>query len=572
MFRSSDRRLLRYLVRQTVLLIAVFVFTACAPATRPAASSPPDRAQNAAEQVSLPHGTLTIAWAQEPSTLRYRFGDQGFVAPELGSLFDSSLTISDNLGALHPVMAERLPTQENGDWVVNPDGTMQTTYHLRPGIRWHDGTPVTASDFVFAHRVYADPLVPMTRTIEGLVSDVAAPDDRTVLIRWSQTYVRASEGMRPLPRHVLEEKYRIAKGDEFISGPEWTTSFVGAGPYRLERWEPGTRITARAVADWFLGPPHIESLEIRFIADPNTVLAHLLAGQVDIAWTPLVRFDITTAQEFPTRGGGYLKSWENRFRYLEVQYRAVPGWQQGVTDPRVRRALIHAIDRPAIADVATGGLGRVADAWVVPTDPVYPEVDRAITKYSYDPSRASALLAEAGWRAPTGLLVTDADGKTLDVEMNAGSTGPQVATIIADYWKAVGINPSVAMVPAGNARDPVFRATFTAAHIGETNATPYGFRFISSMIPDPPRTLGWNVGSYSDPEVDRLHNTYMTSVDERTRRDAYVALNQRMSAQAAYSPLYYPPDLLLGRNRLAGPVGEMGSGLTWNIFEWEVSD
>jgi ABC-type transport system substrate-binding protein len=220
----------------------------------------------------------------------------------------------------------------------------------------------------------------------------------------------------------------------------------------------------------------------------------------------------------------------------------------------------------------TGGLSQAADAWVLPVDPIFPEVDRAITKYPYDPRRASALLAEAGWRAQTGPVLTDADGKTLDVEMNAGSTGPQMATIIADNWKTIGINSSVAMAPAANARDPVFRATFTATHIGETNATPFGFRFLSPLIPNPPQTSGWNVGSFSDPEIDRLHTLVVASIDERVRRDAYLALNQRMSALVAYSPIYYPAEILLARNRLTGPVGEQGWGLTWNLFEWEVTE
>lgn len=569
---SWQRSSARYF-KHGLLVAAVLVVSACGPTARPAAPEEPRSGASSPPQARAPRGTLAMAWAQEPGNLRHKFGEQGFVGNDLGNIFDSSLTYYDHRGALHPMMAQAIPTQENGDWVINPDGTMVTIYRLREQIRWHDGVPVTAHDFDFARRVYTDPAIPFSRTTEGLVSEVEARDDTTIVLRWSESYIRANEGLRPLPRHLLEEKYRTNKADEFVSGEEWTTSFVGSGPYRLERWERGARIVGRAYLDWFRGPPRIETIEIRFITDPNTVLAHLLAGEVDLAWTPLVRFEISTAQQlWAARGEGYLKSWETRLRYLEFQNREVPNWQRAVTDPRIRQALIHAIDRPAIADVMTGGLGRAAEAWVLPVDPIFPEVDRAITKYPYDPRRAISLLAEGGWRAPAGPAITDADGKTLDVEMNAGSTGPQIATIIADNWKTVGINSSVATVPAANARDPVFRATFPATHIGETNATPFGFRFISSLIPNPPQTLGWNVGGFSDPEVDRLHNVAVTSFDEGVRRDAYIALNQRMSVQAAYTPLYYPAEILIARGRLTGPVGEHGGGLTWNLFEWEVTD
>lgn len=520
-----------------------------------------------------------MAWTQEPDNLRPKFAQFGVLTGTPEYMFNSALTLYDNQGTLRPMLAEQLPTQANDDWVVNADGTMVTTYRLRQHTRWHDGAPLTAHDFSFAYRVYMDPAMPVNRDIERRMAHVEARDDRTLVVAWSELFPLANalgfSGLPPLPRHLLQEKYRTTSADEFVSGEEWSTSYVGSGPYRLERWERGARIVAAAYLDWFLGPPRIQTVEVRFIGDPNTVLGHLLAGEVDVASTPVVRFDIPSAKElWAGRSDGYLRTWETRLRWLEFQYRAVPNWQRAVTDLRARQALIHAIDRPAIADVMTGGLGQAGKAWVLPGDPIFPEVDRAITKYPYDPQRAISLLEEAGWRAPSGTLLIDADGKTLDLQVNGGSTGPQLATIIADNWKAVGINSSVATVPPALQRDPVFRATFVASHIGEALITPFSFRFLLSLIPDPPRTLGWNAGGFTDPEVERLNGLVWTSLDEGTRRNAFVTLTKRMSDLAAYGPLYYPVEMLVARSRLKGPVGEYAgqTGITWNIFEWQVTD
>ncbi|MBM2811833.1 MAG: hypothetical protein HW416_2592, partial [Chloroflexi bacterium] len=95
----------------------------------------------------------------EPESLHPKFS-QGSGAAEFDWIFSSTLTIQDFQAVAHPVLAEEIPTQSNGMWVVNPDGTMTTTYRLREGARWHDGTPLTAQDFVFAHEVYVDPGVP----------------------------------------------------------------------------------------------------------------------------------------------------------------------------------------------------------------------------------------------------------------------------------------------------------------------------------------------------------------------------------------------------------------------------
>jgi peptide/nickel transport system substrate-binding protein len=520
-----------------------------------------------------------MAWTQEPDSLRPKFAQQGVLTGTPEFMFNSALTLYDNHGTLRPMMAERLPAQENGDWVVNADGTMVTIYRVRQNVRWHDGVPLTARDFAFAYRVYVDPGMPVIRDIERKMAQVEARDDHTLVIAWSELYPLANalgfSALPPLPRHLLEEKYRTAPANEFVSGDEWSTSYVGSGPYRLERWDRGASLTARAYPEWFLGPPRIQTVEVRFIGDPNTVLGHLLAGEVDFASTPVVRFDIPSAKDlWAGRSDGYMRSWETRMRWMEFQYREVPNWQRAVTDPRVRQALIHAIDRPAIAEVMTGGLGRAGEAWVLPGDPMFAEIDRAITKYPYDPQRAAVLLGEAGWRIRAGSLLTDAEGKTLDVEMNGGSTGPQIASIIADNWKATGVNSSVATVPPALSRDPVFRATFPASHIGEVPITPFTVRFVQAQIADPPRTIGWNAGGFSDPEVERLNDLVLTTLDAGVRRTTFVALNKRLSDLAAYAPLYHPVELFVARSRVKGPVGEYAGqqSITWNIFEWEVTD
>jgi peptide/nickel transport system substrate-binding protein len=336
------------------------------------------------------------------------------------------------------------------------------------------------------------------------------------------------------------------------------------------------RIVARAYEDWFLGPSRIDTIEVRFIGDPSTVLANLLAGEIDFTSSPPLRVTeaIVARDQWADGGAGYIKTWEQRLRYLEFQYREVPNWQRVVTDARVRKALLHAIDRQQLAAVMTSGLGRVADAWVLPADPNFPEVDRTIVKYPFDPQRAVTILEEAGWRRSASGGLTNAAGQTLDIDVNSGSAEPQVPTIVADAWKAVGINAGLDMVPTAQLADPRVRSGFSAARVGQRGPTMDGFHLISSKIPQPPRFNESNYGSFSDSEVDRLQNLAVTSFDEVERRQAAIMMNQLLSELVAYAPLYYQSDVLVAKSKLSGPSGPglNQPGVTWNIFEWDVAE
>jgi ABC-type transport system substrate-binding protein len=99
------------------------------------------------------------------------------------------------------------------------------------------------------------------------------------------------------------------------------------------------------------------------------------------------------------------------------------------------------------------------------------------------------------------------------------------------------------------------------------------FVFTSSHFPTvEARWQGANRGSFYDPEVDRLHDLAMTSLDEAPRRSAVIALHRRMSETLGIGPLYQNPKLLIAKNKVQGPIGEapQDSGLTWNVFEWEI--
>lgn len=109
-----------------------------------------------------------------------------------GPYVNAGLADVDDRGIVQPVLLERLPSQEDGSWIVNPDGTMRTLLTLRKDLKWQDGYALTAADFVFAYRVYRDKDMPlMTDVPERYMSAVVAMDERTIEVTWQRIYVEA---------------------------------------------------------------------------------------------------------------------------------------------------------------------------------------------------------------------------------------------------------------------------------------------------------------------------------------------------------------------------------------------
>src|SRR4051794_15457102 len=152
-------------------------------------------------------------------------------------LVNSPLVVLDAKGASIPRLAAELPSRDNGSWVVNDDGTMATTWKIRPNAVWHDGTPITSKDFAFALRVYKDPQITVAlRDPERMMDRVEALDDKTFVVYWSQVYPWGNRllgtQLDPLPEHLLATQYEGDK-DAFQNSQFWTSpSYVGSGPYR----------------------------------------------------------------------------------------------------------------------------------------------------------------------------------------------------------------------------------------------------------------------------------------------------------------------------------------------------
>src|SRR6266545_34424 len=277
--------------RFLVVSLVIFGVAACAPAPSPTSS-----ASSAVAPTSQGPKRVVIAMAGDPPGISTHINPAGTATPglpELLGLVAPGVSVVDGEGQRTPLLASEIPSTERGSWLVFPDGRMQTTWKLRPGITWHDGHPFTSADLVFAATVGRDPELSEFGDVAFTgVERVEAPDPLTVTVYWKRPYTDAdamfapgpeanSGYAEPMPFHILGPLYSEDK-NRVRESAYWTTEFVGHGAFQLREFLPGSMLRLAAYDQYVLGRPKIDEIEVRFITSTPTLVANVLAGEVEM--------------------------------------------------------------------------------------------------------------------------------------------------------------------------------------------------------------------------------------------------------------------------------------------------
>jgi peptide/nickel transport system substrate-binding protein len=495
----------------------------------------------------------------------------------------AGLTVYDERGNLLPRIAQSVPSVEDGDWKVFPDGRMEVTWKLRPDVRWHDGVGLTADDYVFGMQVITDPEVPATRPRAAqFISQVSAPDAETLVLVWKSTYFLANSGaldsIVALPRHLLGDLYERGERAAFSNNPYWTYQFVGLGPYQMARWEPGSTIELEAFDPYFLGRPRIDRVIYQFRGNADVALTALLAGEADMvgmgAFKPTSLPSLKAQIETPGKGTvlGVFRGTRN----LEPQFRdPTAPWAR---DVRVREALIRMLDRQTLVDSLMEGSTDVAHTLPAADDPLYPLlVQRGLATYPFDLRRSQALLDEAGWtRGPSGAYRSESGGElALEVRTTAIKPGAVEETeALAYQFRAAGVSASTFHIQDEATNKPELRGTYTGFLSGPRSNGPEFFqRYLSSQIASPQtRWSGSNGGAYSDPTFDQLYDRYATTLQPASRLDLLADILKFEADQILSFYIYYDMGTSISASHKGlsgpGPVPPFQTAQAWNIHTW----
>ncbi len=544
-------------------LALLLCLTACAPPPKATSTSSPD-----------------VPAPSKPTLLRIGFGEQIVTfatrLPQtrnrLDPVINAFLVRVDDRWDRHAYLAERVPTQDEGTWIVNTDGTMQTIWTLRPDLQWQDGEPLTARDVAFAHRVYRDrEFQASTDLPERYITSIVVRDDRTFEVNWDRSYFPAGDpdarDLVPLPRHILEALYDAGDKQAFNASSFWNSEeYVGAGPYRIAGNVPGASLSVTANPYHVLGKPRIDAIEFHVVPDRNALIAQLLAGEVDFVGHSHLQAEGAAVLRDQWKDGGIIVTLWDPF-VLDFQQRAVPNLQPALRDARVRRGLAYAIDREAVALQQTGGMAGAADTLVAPNHTLFPRIDAAIAKFAYDPRQALQTMNEAGWTRGGDGSLRNAGGQVFDVELLTTPSTSGDGIVVADYWKQIGIEARFNNLTEAQRTNLRVRSNFPGVQVNASS--DYRAYVSSELATEANQWRALNQTGWADPEYDALFARFDRSLNPAERDDLTVEMDRYLTTNAIQVRLNYVARPAAVRSNLHGVKNmNKNSTYTWNTDEW----
>lgn len=437
------------------------------------------------------------------------------------------------------------------------DGGLTLRFTLRDDVYWEDGVQLTAEDVAFTYRMMIDPKTPTAYAADWLaIKTFTVTGPFSFEVRYETLYARAVVTWMSsiMPRHLLE-------GQDLLTSP-LARKPVGAGPFRLKSWESGSNVVLAASDSYFLGRPYLDEVVYRVIPDLATMFLELKARRLDsMGLTPQQYLRQTT-------GPWWEENWR-KYRYLSFSYTYL-GYNLNhplFSDVRVRQALTHAIDRQSIIDGVLLGQGESTIGPFVPGTWVYNE---ALNAYAYDPHKARALLAEAGWKLnPQGRLEKDGQPFAFTILTNQGNDQRvKAAIIIQSQLKALGIDVRVRTVEwAAFIKEFVHKKRFDAILLAWTVPQlpdPYQVWHSSAARPG-----GLNATGYMNTEVDTLLEEGRSTLDDARRKQLYDRFQEILHEEQPYTFLYVPYALPVVDARFHG-IEAAPAGIMYNLEAWWV--
>ncbi len=414
-------------------------------------------------------------------------------------------------------------------WEIS-DGGLTYTFRLRDA-KFSDGSQVTTGDVVFSLTRLRDDPESVQSAMYKIMEEVTAPDDQTVVIKLTEPSTPFLATLAMFSAAIVPEKAVKELGDEYGVRP------VGAGAFRMAEWRRGEVVKIeRNPHYWEEGLPKLDGVEWYNIADDNTRILKVQAGELDAAiFIPFNRIpdleddaNINVHLDPSTREDHLLLNHDNKW----------------LANKKVRQALNMAIDVKSIVDVVTFGYGKPANSYI-PAGALYYNADNP--NYAYDPDKAKAILGAEG---ATGITLTNVVAAGDKVE-------EQIAIMLKDQLGKVGVNVDIRKVDPGQIWDMFVSGDYDVSVAYWTND-----------IIDPDQKSTFSVGMdenlnyytrYKSQKVADLVAQGRVELDAEKRRDIYYEVQKIAKDDVHWIDLYYAPYRNISRshvkNFLQNPLG-----------------
>ena len=450
-------------------------------------------------------GTLAVQIPTEPPGLDLTASPASAIAAVVHYNVQECLVKVDRNGKLVPWLADRWYTTDSKNY----------TFFLKKGVHFHNGREMKAADVKFVLERAANPETkhPFQKRYE-IIREIIVKDDYTASIALKEVNANfllemARQGSVIYPREAV---------DTLKSAP------IGTGPFTVADWVRGDRIVLAKNKDYHVkGLPHLDKVTFRFIPDPNSALAALKSGDIDVSAFGLGPENVVDLKKDP------------RFQVIlgdttNDVILAMNNSRKLYSDKRVRLAITHAINKEEVLKGAMFGLGRILGSNVDPLNPYFVDMSKAVP---YDPAKAKKLLAEAGY--PNGF---DAVLRVSPQYYYTVRTGEVLVSQLAK----VGIRVKIEQIEWGQWLSQVYKdANYDLTIIG--HAEP------------------WDIGNYANPgyyfrwdnkDFQALYRESEQTVDDKKRREQFARLQKMMADEAPVVWLYMHPRLVVTKKGVTG--------------------
>ena len=502
--------------------------------------------------------------------------DGGSLFPPLASQFIQSRAVSEQIFEKLAEMGPGLNTV--GDvgfeprlaktWTWSRD-SLALTFHLDPAAKWHDGKSVTSADVTFGYAVYLDPAVGSSSGPDFLkmLDSVTASDSLTVTVwykrRTPEMFFNFVYGFFPLPKHLLAAVPRDSmRTFAFGRAP------VGNGPFKLVKWDAGSRIELAAVPDFFRGRAKVDRLIWTVAPEASTLVQRLFAGEADFLEV-LSAADVQAATAHPDvrvvvyPGLGYNYLAFNLHDGASDRPHPVFGNRE------LRRALSMAVDRKAMVKNVLDSLGV---AGMGPLSHAQWSADTSVSQIPFDTTAAARALDSLGWkRSADGMRAKN--GRALSFSVIVPSTSKtrvRYAALLQEQWRLAGVKVDVENLDGKAMTERASKHSFDSYINGLTvSPSPSGLRQ-TWTTGGSSASNAMNTGRYSNSTFDAQVDSALQAVDQKAARSHYRAAYRIIVDDAPAIWLYEPGSVAGAHKRLV--TGPLRPGTWWTtIANWSIA-
>jgi peptide/nickel transport system substrate-binding protein/microcin C transport system substrate-binding protein len=440
---------------------------------------------------------------------------------------DSLITRNIDSWEWEPRLAEK--------WEISKDGKV-FTFFLRKDATFHDGKPVTAEDVKFSFDAIFEPkykaanLIPYYENFEK----IEIVDTHTLKFHVKQVYFQNFEtaaGMYIIPKHIYSNVEKSVK---------LTKELIGAGPYKLEKFEKGQRLVLKKYKEWYgyklpqyANSYNFETIIGRYVMDPTVFSEMISKGDMDLV-------DNLTAEQFMQKleGGNWGKT---AFKVKAENKRPKPyryiGWNlqnEIFKDKGVRIALAHLMNREEMNKKFRFSMSLLAAG---PAYPLSENADPDIKPIAYDTKKAADLFAKAGWKDSDkdGVLDRQIKGKKTDFRFTIIYPNKEYERYLVMYkeeLKSAGIVMDMKFIEWNSFLKTLDEGKFDAANLAWTTSVNWDGKQIwhsTSAVPG-----GSNFIHYKNPEVDKLIDKARAELDEKKRTSINRKIYRMIAEDAPY--------------------------------------